>query len=255
MEIHQPTKGLALVEESTAKLYWRYFTVMKGITLFSAVGPIDDVNIWLGIGVAVVAVVFAMTWSTRHRKHSNCSMKRNKHSLLEMARNSSAASFAALKQVSSSTSFARLSEAVMNMKCFGDSHPGFTATVSAPELFVHVSVVQKMSLSEINNVIIYTAKRNRCSFNVKSFLAEMTPHVREVIAAIDTAVFKSRGINVLPSQVKDDRNDASANIDALYFIAALRLLVEWRSVKIVPNEYKTYATGKILYSELLVIHL
>eukprot|EP00546_Thalassionema_frauenfeldii_P011850 CAMPEP_0178908246 /NCGR_PEP_ID=MMETSP0786-20121207/7816_1 /TAXON_ID=186022 /ORGANISM="Thalassionema frauenfeldii, Strain CCMP 1798" /LENGTH=370 /DNA_ID=CAMNT_0020580127 /DNA_START=646 /DNA_END=1755 /DNA_ORIENTATION=+ len=59
--------------------------------------------------------------------------------------------------------------------------------------------------------------------------------------ATNTAVIKSRGFNV--AAAKTEGTTSNGNYDALYFCAASRLIVDWRAVKAVPEEYKAYSVG------------
>lgn len=191
----------------------------------------------LGLVVAGLIVVIARRWQQQNKAgHLN----QSHGGLLRMARESSAASLATLKQVSSSASFARLSEAVRNLKCF--NRGCFVPIISSSELFVPPMTVKKMSLEEMSTVIKYAMECNRSDFDEALFLASVSPHVKQVIAAMDTSVIKSRGVNVQPYRTTS-QSLLAGNIDALYFCAAMRLFVEWRAVKIIPEEYKAYAVG------------
>jgi hypothetical protein len=189
---------------------------------------------WIAFFITILVGILTRRWQKARQQGQQ--MKRNQSGIIQIARDSSAASLATLKQVSSSASFARLSEAVRSLKCFQT----VVATISAPEFFVRSDLVQKLSLAELSTIISYASECNRMGFDNVAFLATLPPHVKEVIAAVDTAVLRSRGVNVRLSQIAAA---GSRDFDALYFCAAMRLLVEWRSIKIVPEEYKAYAVG------------
>jgi hypothetical protein len=188
---------------------------------------------WAALFITVLVGLLTRRWQ---KARQQAGMTRNQSGIIQIARDSSAASLATLKQVSSSASFARLSEAVRSLKCF------HTVPISAPEFFVRADLVQKLSLAELSTIISYASDCNRIGFDDVAFLVELPPHVKEVIAAMDTAVLRSRGVNVRLSQIAASTKRGS-DFDALYFCAAMRLLVEWRSIKIVPEEYKAYAVG------------
>jgi hypothetical protein len=191
----------------------------------------------IGLVAAFLVILLTIRWQ-RHSKMRE-QMKRNNSGLLRIARASSAASLATLKQVSSSPSFVRLSEAVRKLQCFKQGYS--VPTLSAPEMFAPLTALKKISLQELSTVINYAMECNRSGFDEAPFLAALSPHGKEIVAAMDTAVIKSRGVHVLPSEISAPVRDG--DVDALYFCAAMRLLVEWRAVKIIPAEYKSYAVG------------
>ena len=169
-------------------------------------------------------------------------VKRSKSGLFQIARESSAASLATFKQVSSSASFALLSEAVRSLPCFKKG--GFVPTISAPDLFVPTATLKNLSLKDMSVVIQYAIQHSRVDFDESKLLAHASTHVEEIVAAMDAAVIKSRGVTVLPCKTHSGASSChDGNIDALYFCAAMRLFVEWRAVKITPEEYKAYAVG------------
>ena len=196
-------------------------------------------ELFFGLVVAGLIVVMTRRWQHQN-KAGNFNVNQSQSGLLRMARESSAASLATLKQVSSSASFARLSEAVRNLKCF--NRGCFVPIISSSDLFVPPMTVKKMSLEEMSTVIKYAMECNRSDFHEALFLASVSYHVKEVIASMDAAVIKSRGVNVLPYRTTSQPL-GNGDIDALYFCAAMRLFVEWRAVKIIPEEYKAYAVG------------
>jgi hypothetical protein len=58
-----------------------------------------------------------------------------------------------------------------------------------------------MSLEEMSTAVIkYAMECNRSDFDEALFLASVSPHVKQVIAAMDTSVIKSRGVNARPYQ-------------------------------------------------------
>ena len=170
-------------------------------------------------------------------------MNRSKSGLFRIARESSAASLATFKQVSSSASFVRLSEAVRNLHCFKKG--GFVPTISAPDFFIPITTIKNLSLEDVSVAINYAIQHNRVDFDESAILTNASTHVKEVVAAMDAAVIKSRGLTVLPSKTNSGASPSlhDGNVDALYFCAAMRLFVEWRAVKITPEEYKAYAVG------------
>lgn len=187
-----------------------------------------------GLLVTILAIIVL----TRRRWQKARQQQQNNGIMAKRESSSVVSSLATLKQVSSSASFARLSEAMRG--CFKNGD--FVASISAPESFVPTSLLEKISLQELSTIISYTLECNRSEFDEAACLAKIgSPHVKEVIAAVHTAVMRSRGVNVLPSKVSG--SVSGGDFDALYFCASMRLLVEWRSIKIVPEEYKAYAVG------------
>ncbi|KAI2504639.1 glycolipid transfer protein [Fragilaria crotonensis] len=198
-----------------------------------------EAQFWIGLVAAFLAMVCVRRWYNQSKSDG---VKRSKSGLFQIARESSAASLATFKQVSSSASFARLSEAVRSLNCF--KKDSFVPTISAPDLFIPPATVKNLSLKDISLVIKYAIQHNRADFDESAILADASTHVEEVVAAMDAAVIKSRGVHVLPStSITSGTASQDGNVDALYFCAAMRLFVEWRAVKITPEEYKAYAVG------------
>lgn len=194
---------------------------------------------WVCLVAAFLAIVCVRLWYCQSKSGG---VKRSKSGLFQIARESSAASLATFKQVSSSASFARLSEAVRSLNCFKKG--GFVPTISAPDLFVPTSTVKNLSLEDVSIVIKYAIEHNRADFDESAILANVSTHVEEVVAAVDAAVIKSRGVHVRPNTtITSGTASHDGNVDALYFCAAMRLFVEWRAVKITPEEYRAYAVG------------
>ena len=209
------------------------------------VNTFDD-KLWTGI----LGLVLVVSLSRRYLYQSkeNDINPSSSSRIFRIARESSAASLVTFKKVSSSASFARLSEAVRSFHCF--TKDCFVPVISAPDLFVPIKIMKELSLEDMSIVIKYAIEHNRSNFDDSLLLANVSIFVREVIVGMDAAVIKSRGVNVRPSSTLEPQR--GCNIDALYFCAAMRLFVEWRAIKITPDEYKAYAVGMNLAKRDLI---
>jgi Glycolipid transfer protein (GLTP) len=164
---------------------------------------------------------------------------------------SKVSSAAQLAKVSSTASFARISEAVMHSSisvgkmCFQGLSPkegsGNVATISAAECFVSVDSIAEMTLEDITTVIRYAIQSNRADFDEVTFYSSLNPYMQRIISDFDEACMESRGMHALPAKLSGPTK--SGDVDTLMFLAAMRIFVEWRIVRQVPEGYKAYAVG------------
>jgi len=197
----------------------------------------------------ISALIFCITRKFILKAHSllkapkpNHSMKREKSDLLQIARESSAASLTKLRQVSSI--------AMRQLPCFKSDKACFVPVLSSTDPFVSLSHLENTTLTELSNIINYTILCTSPDFDKHSFLSREAHHVQEIIIATNAAVVKARGFNI--NGAKTAGTTSNGNYDALYFCAASRLIVEWRAVKVVPEEYKAYAVGMNLAKRDLI---
>ena len=166
---------------------------------------------------------------------------------------SSAASLAHLAKVSSSASLARLSQATLNW-ITGDRRQRHVAALSAPECFVPTTLVAQLTLHDIALLTRYAMDCNKHhhqeDMDAHDAVLESSSslNLKTVLAGIKAAVAKSRGPGTARSSLSpfphdDDEFDEAGNMDALWFGAAMRLFVEWRLLRQVPQGYKAYSLG------------
>ena len=164
---------------------------------------------------------------------------------------SKVSSAAQLAKVSSTASFARISEAVMHSSisvgkmCFQGLSPkegsGSIATISAAECFVSLDSIAEMTLEDITTVIRYAIHSNRIDFDEETFYSSLNPYMQRIISDFDEACMDSRGMDALPGKLSGPTK--SGDVDTLMFIASMRIFVEWRILRQVPEGYKAYAVG------------
>uniref|UniRef100_A0A7S1VI52 Glycolipid transfer protein domain-containing protein n=2 Tax=Grammatophora oceanica TaxID=210454 RepID=A0A7S1VI52_9STRA len=154
----------------------------------------------------------------------------------------SAANLVGLTNVGSTASLARLSAAVKRISFFSsttcDAPPVHISAVSASTLFVDLQLVAELTLEDITTLIRYSVNHRHPDFDDFGFLSHLSYELKEVMLAMDAAASESRGMGVLPSPSHED-----GDMDVLLFCAAMRIFVEWRSVRQVPEGYQAYAVG------------
>lgn len=158
-------------------------------------------------------------------------------------------SAAQMAKISSAASFARISEAVMHISVSKMCFQGFSqkeeqvhiVTVSASECFLSVDSISDMTLDDVSTIISYSIKNNRADFDEHLFYSSLKPYMQRVISDLDEAVMESRGMEARPARLVGPTRPG--DIDALMFLAAMRIFVEWRVVRQVPQGYKAYAVG------------
>ena len=167
-------------------------------------------------------------------------------------------SAAQMAKVSSAASFARISEAVMHISVSKMCFQGFSqkeeqlhiVTVSASECFLSVDSISDMTLEDITTIISYSIKSNRADFDEHHFYSSLKPYMQRIISDLDEAVMESRGMEARPARLAGPTRPG--DIDALMFLAAMRIFVEWRVVRQVPQGYKAYAVGLSLAKRDLI---
>ena len=167
-------------------------------------------------------------------------------------------SAAQMAKVSSAASFARISEAVMHISVSNLCFKGFSPqdvprhapTISASECFVSVEAIAALTLEDVSTIIRYAIQSNRADFEEDSFYVHLNPYMRRVISDLDEAAMESRGMEALPSRLSGLTQPG--DVDALMFLAAMRIFVEWRIVRQVPEGFKAYAVGLSLAKRDLV---
>jgi len=171
----------------------------------------------------------------------NCSIKQKKQKIIQITKKSSASSLTTLRQASSSNSLSKLSKVMRKLPCFKKGETCFIPTISTTDPFISTELVKKMTLTELAEIVKYAISCRQHEFDEQLFIIGKPPHVHEIINTMNSAIRKSRGVHIHPSTAS--WCTSGGNFDALYFCAAMRLIVEWRAVKIVPEEYKAYAVG------------
>jgi len=136
-------------------------------------------------------------------------------------------------------------------------------TLSVSEPFLPTGEIAEMTLREISYTFRFVIEAGREGFVMESFLSKdfegepITARMEKAVRAIESAVEKSRGPDVLPattalhhdleSTIGGPMSSAGyGDIDALKFCAAMRILAEWRVLRQVPPGYKGYAVGMSL---------
>lgn len=143
------------------------------------------------------------------------------------------------------------------------SSAGTAITLSLSEPFLSTGDIAEMTLREITYNFRFVIEAGREGFDMESFLSQdfenepITARMEKAVRAIESAVEKSRGPDVLPATTALHHDQETTiggpmssvgygDIDALKFCAAMRILAEWRVLRQVPPGYKGYAVGMSL---------
>lgn len=115
--------------------------------------------------------------------------------------------------------------------------------ISSPSLFMSQKDLDNLTVREITSIFRYATEVNRMTFERTAFVSKLSSRVTNVLAAMDVAVSASRGSTVGTGRVLGDRKrtSVSGNIDALYFLAAVRVFADWRCTRLVPEGYRRYS--------------
>merc|ERR1711862_276005 len=84
----------------------------------------------------------------------------------------------------------------------------------------------------------------------KQYYSSKSPAVKKVIQSIENVASQIRGIDVLPASTRSKigtegkmSSNGYGDVDALSFIALMRVFAEWRVLRQVPDGYRGYAVG------------
>jgi hypothetical protein len=116
--------------------------------------------------------------------------------------------------------------------------------ITAKECFARLDYIEQLSIRDIAVIFRYAKLVNRANFDKKQFQKEQNKLIRAMVTAIDMAVVISRGAaSALPKRTTPvaEPLSPSGEMDALYFVAAIRIFVEWRALRLVPPGFKRYS--------------
>ena len=166
-----------------------------------------------------------------------------------------------LRTISSSDTLSRLSK-VPSMSAFRKISKNIRSScrkraslkaISRPECFARLSSIGRLSISDVVTLFQYATDVNQSDFDKDVFVLQQSKLVRSIITAMDVAVKVSRGGISKGPEIIQDRNQG--DVDALYFIAAIRVFAEWRAIRLIPKGNKTYATSVKMGSRDMVKNL
>jgi len=126
-----------------------------------------------------------------------------------------------------------------------------TPTLSLQAPFVPIASIASMTLTDLTLAFRYAMEKNRAGFDEDTFFRTAHPRMKPILQSMDQAVATSRGRDVLPAQTAGDLascqsvdcDTENGDVDALQFLAAMRLFGEWRVVRQVPEGYMQFAMG------------
>jgi hypothetical protein len=157
-----------------------------------------------------------------------------------------------LERVSSSETISKIRS---SMRLFSASHANLRSegrhqAISVKDSFLEKSVIADLTLGDVKDLFSYSIECNIAGFRRPSFTSRLRPAARKAIDAIDTAVQASRGPDVKQSKASDSWD--SGEVDALVFMAVVRVFAEWRNLRLVPDGFQRYAVGMNLARRDLV---
>jgi len=123
--------------------------------------------------------------------------------------------------------------------------------MAASDPFIPSDVIGQLTLEELGDIFYFTILHNSKGFNREEVLSKMSPAVKQIVQGIEKVSDQIRGSGVLPaltSALIDDDGNMSADggygdVDALSFLALMRVFAEWRVLRQVPEGYRGYAVG------------
>jgi len=113
--------------------------------------------------------------------------------------------------------------------------------ITRKECFARLNYIECISISDLLIIFRYATDVNQVDFDKKKFMEEQSQQVRAMVTAMDMAVSISRGGAVEGARVTGTRE--KGDIDALYFVAAVRVFAEWRTLRLVPEGYNRSAVA------------
>ncbi|GAX16152.1 hypothetical protein FisN_3Hh367 [Fistulifera solaris] len=119
----------------------------------------------------------------------------------------------------------------------------YNTVISSPTMFVSLDMISQLTLGEVAQTFKYAVESGQSSFSEQQFVSGLSSRLKPVIAAMQSAVEKSRmGASNRILSVGGN----NGQVDALKFAAAMRIFAEWRLLRQVPEGYKGYAVGMSL---------
>jgi hypothetical protein len=157
-----------------------------------------------------------------------------------------------LERVSSSETISKIRS---SMRLFSASHANLLSegryqAISGKDSFLEKSIIADLTLGDVKELFSYSIECNIAGFTRPSFASRLRPAARKAIDAIDTAVQASRGPDVKQSKASDSWE--YGQVDALVFMAVVRVFAEWRNLRLVPDGFQRYAVGMNLARRDLV---
>lgn len=133
---------------------------------------------------------------------------------------------------------------IVRSKSKRSSKPKHNNAISAPKPFASVEQIAELSLDEVAVMFRFAIESSQPDFVMSRFVSRLTPKVRRVMDRMKDAISRSRGQGV--SDFVNAKETSVDEIDALKFVAAMRIFAEWRMIRLVPDGFKGFAVGMSL---------
>jgi len=173
-------------------------------------------------------------WLIRKTSFSTTSLRR-------VASKSSGSALSTLSRVTSVGAIKNISSNFLSTLDCSKSIRSAIQSISRKECFARLDFIERLSINDISVLFRYAVDANLDGFDEKIFLANQTETIRSVITAIDMAVKVSRGSLSEGTKIISTEERNEGDIDALRFVAVIRVFAEWRNVRMVPKGYQRYA--------------
>lgn len=110
--------------------------------------------------------------------------------------------------------------------------------------FVSTEVIAQLTLEELGDIFYFTVMHNSKEFD-REILSSMSPAVKKIVNTIEEVTGQIRGSGVLPSSTSATldgegglTSEWCGDVDALSFLALMRVFAEWRVLRQVPDGYR-----------------
>ena len=153
-----------------------------------------------------------------------------------------------LARVSSGATLKRISQSICS-KLHSYNRRIALQALTRKECFAKLNYIEQLSVEDVAVLYRYATEINQPDFNKAIFKSEQSKLVRAILTATDMAVSMSRGGYGEPSLTETRKG---GDVDALYFVAATRIFIEWRALRNVPKGYQRYAVAlNLAYRDVL----
>eukprot|EP00934_Nitzschia_sp_Nitz4_P003936 Nitzschia sp. Nitz4//scaffold78_size91513//82361//84106//NITZ4_004940-RA/size91513-processed-gene-0.76-mRNA-1//1//CDS//3329558163//3926//frame0 len=121
--------------------------------------------------------------------------------------------------------------------------------ITRKECFARRDRIEQLSVQDMITLFRYAVDVSQVDFNKNKFMNSQSQLVRSMVTATDMAVTIARGGR---AQNVTFASEEKGEVDALYFVAIVRIFAEWRAIRLVPPGYQRYTVGlNLAYRDLM----
>lgn len=119
-----------------------------------------------------------------------------------------------------------------------------TPKIALPTPFLSLDAISTLSLSDIKQLVHYMMDANGINYDNKVVTSTLNKPCIAAVEAMHEVVSASRGSKATTSRpLVGDKAKSAGDMDALMFVAFVRIFADWRSLCLVPDGYQGYAVG------------